>query len=76
MDSEKRINRDGLQMEPMWYQMENFNRKSRNCVLEDAGICSPLKNIREEGRDIFYLDETWVDSFLTFNVGKAMKLMG
>jgi hypothetical protein len=25
-----------------------------------------LKKFREEGREIFYLDETWVDSSLTF----------
>jgi hypothetical protein len=47
MNSEKSIKRDGLQVEEMWYQKVNFNRKSRHCILEVQVICSPLKNFEK-----------------------------
>jgi hypothetical protein len=63
LDSEISIKRDVLQMEEIWYQKVNFNRA--DTVYWRCRYLQSLKRFRE-CREIFYLDETWVDSSLTF----------
>jgi hypothetical protein len=50
-------------MEEMWYQRRILVERAD---IGDAGICSPLKDFEKKAEKFFHLDETWVDSSLTF----------